>query len=101
VKRWQRKVWFWSHDSAPIWFAAYVTPYLWRPLCWARGWHEPHHCDVYFELCVLCSTSLWSRKRNGSPNTVMYARFVPSGWRRLLGHPAIPLAMHDDATATA
>lgn len=69
-------VWWWFTDVG--WSQA------WRPLCWVRGYHVPHHCDVYFEKCVVCATLLWSRKRDGSPNPFIrpVVDRVPVGRRR-------------------
>lgn len=40
----------------------------WRPYCWVRRCHTPHHCDAYYEQCTVCAKLLWSRSRHGSPN---------------------------------
>jgi hypothetical protein len=40
----------------------------WRPYCWGRRYHSPHHCDVYFEMCTVCGITLWSRNRDGGTN---------------------------------
>ena len=53
-------IWWWCSDVG--WSR------LWRPLCWARGYHVPHHCDVYFERCAVCDRLLWSKRRDGMPN---------------------------------
>lgn len=53
-------IWWWCSDIG--WSAA------WRPACWIRRYHTPHHCDAYFEMCITCGKPLWSRSRNGSPN---------------------------------
>jgi len=55
-----RRAWWHSSDNGLSW--------LWRPWCWIVGYHRPHHCDVYFEFCWFCGKSLWSRKRDGTPN---------------------------------
>jgi hypothetical protein len=49
----------------------------WRPYCWARRYHSPHHCDVHFEMCTVCGISLWSRSRDGSPNPYRGADRAP------------------------
>jgi len=88
VPRRFRRLWMWSQDGAPSWFAAYIGEYMWRPWCWLRGYHVPHHCDVYFECCVLCTALIWSKGRDGTPNPcfrhadgTLVAR-SPAGWRR-------------------
>lgn len=53
-------IWWWCSDVG--------LSVLWRPYCWARRHHSPHHMDVYFEMCFLCGKPLWSRRRNGHPN---------------------------------
>jgi hypothetical protein len=53
-------LWWWCSDVG--------LSILWRPYCWTRRHHTPHHCDAYFEQCVLCAKPLWSRRRNGYPN---------------------------------
>lgn len=63
-----RKAWFWGQDDSPDWFSAYVTPLIWQPYCWARGYHTPHHCDAYFELCTVCLRVLWSSRRDACMN---------------------------------
>lgn len=80
-----RRAWIWSQDGAPIWFCAWIGEYMWRPWCWARGWHQPHHCDAHFEMCVLCRKSLWGRSRCGTPNPFIGVDRVPAAWRRMLG----------------
>lgn len=52
-------------------------PWMQRPLCWWRGYHEPRHTDVYFEMCGVCLKSLWSRRRDGSPNPIRDVDRVP------------------------
>lgn len=42
--------------------------HLWRPACWLRGYHVPHHTDVHFEMCSYCGKSLWSRTRDRGLN---------------------------------
>jgi hypothetical protein len=42
--------------------------HAWRVVCWLVGYHRPHHMDAYWEMCWVCGKSLWSRKRDGSPN---------------------------------
>ena len=81
-RRFQR-LWFWTQDDAPDWVSAYVGGYAWRPWCWVRGYHQPHHCDVYYEVCTWCLVTLWSRKRDGSPNPLLGVDRAPAGWRRL------------------
>lgn len=55
----------------------------WRPYCWARGYHEPHHCDVYFEFCVVCSVGLWCARSmtDPRPNPLRGVDRVPTSWR--------------------
>ena len=57
----------WLHR---IWwhFSDYGEMRLWRPVCWIRGYHVPHHTDVHFENCYLCWKPLWSRSRDGGTN---------------------------------
>ena len=78
-----RPFWMWSQDGAPSWFVAYIGDYMWQPFCWARGYHVPHHCDFYFEMCVWCRKCLWSKRRNGSPNPLLGVDRSPIGWRQL------------------
>lgn len=52
----------WWHFADVGWAAA------WRPICWWRGYHIPHHCDVYFEMCIICAKLLWSKTQHGMPN---------------------------------
>jgi len=51
--------WWACGDRGALW--------LWRPACWARGYHVPHHCDVRFENCVWCWKPLWSRRYGPNP----------------------------------
>lgn len=53
-------VWWHCTDRGYAW--------LWRPACWLRGYHVPHHCDVHFENCSYCWKRLWSRGRDGGLN---------------------------------
>lgn len=78
-----RRAWMWTQDGAPCWFIAYVGDFMWRPWCWGRGWHQPHHCDAYFEICVLCRKALWSRSRSGSGNPFIGIERAPASWRRM------------------
>jgi hypothetical protein len=77
-----RLAWWHSSDNGLQW--------LWRPCCWLLGYHRPHHCDVYFELCWFCGKHLWSRKTEGGPNPFIapdrggYIDRAPATWRRLL-----------------
>lgn len=84
-------LWCWHFDSSPWWFAAYTEPWAWRPYCWIRGWHEPHHMDMHHEHCLWCTKRLWSRRRNGLPNTVQRIELVPTSWRKLRRQPLVPL----------
>jgi hypothetical protein len=59
----------------------------WRPYCWGRRFHSPHHCDVYFEMCTVCGKSLWSRSRHGSPNPYRGVDRVPLRHRPVVGAP--------------
>ena len=81
-----RRLWRWAQDDAPVWFTAYVAEYMWRPWCWARGYHQPHHCDVYYEMCTWCLMTLWSRRRDGAPNPLHGAARCPAGWRKTYGN---------------
>lgn len=54
---------------------------VWRPYCWVRRFHSPHHCDVYFEMCTVCGRRLWSRSRHGMPNPYRKVDRVPLGHR--------------------
>lgn len=49
---------------------------VWRPLCWLRGYHVPHHTDVHFECCVTCWKHLWGR-RSGVPNPYRHLDRAP------------------------
>lgn len=54
----------------------------WRPYCWGRRFHSPHHCDVYFEMCTVCGLTLWSRSRDGGTNPYRGTDRVPLRPRR-------------------
>lgn len=56
------RLWWKSSDRSML------ALHMWRPVCWLRGYHVPHHVDVYFENCVTCWKPLWSRSRHGMPN---------------------------------
>ena len=83
-----RRAWLWSQDGAPDWFCAWIGDFMWRPWCWARGYHRPHHCDVHFEICVWCRAVIWSRRRDGGQNMTYRdgkpLERTPATWRRWL-----------------
>lgn len=51
---------WWHCSDKGLWW-------LWRPWCWVRRYHVPHHCDAHFELCTMCGATLWLRS-DGIPN---------------------------------
>jgi hypothetical protein len=73
------RAWWRLSDNGRAWLA--------RPWCWLLGYHRPHHCDVYFEMCWVCGALLWSRKRDGTPNPFIlpdrsgFAGRSPAAWR--------------------
>jgi hypothetical protein len=69
----------WWHCTDKDWLG--VAWKAWRPYCWVRGYHLPHHMDVYFEHCVVCCKPLWSRKCHGGPNPIARVERLPCSWR--------------------
>lgn len=65
------RIWWETSDRGDTLWA------MWRPVCWVRGYHVPHHCDVYFELCTWCGKRLWSRSKYGGKNPYYYSNGRP------------------------
>lgn len=58
---------------------------LWRPYCWIRGYHDPHHCDAWFETCNTCELVVWTQRDEDERPAWLHADRLATTWRRLLG----------------